>query len=434
MLNEPSPKILKKVLALNFKFSIFNQTILDFVSDFYTRYGKFPAITTVTAEFPNAVLPPLTEPFDYWFTKLADARNKELLSQALERISTAANNNDLEAAVKELSMSSARFKGGFTSGSAVSLTDPSVIAASAEAFRENRDKEQIRGIPIGINALDELTNGLTEDDLMYLIARPRSFKTWLMLRMALDAAFSGAHVVFFTKEMRYPGIKRRLDALIAAEFPYNDVRLYKLNDEQIDFISSRWTDLGKAGGNITILEPVVGEAFDLSFLNAQIIEHSPAIAFVDGAYLLAKSEEWKDQTALSRGLKDTNARFRIPIVASLQFSRKKTSRGRMDLDAAAYADAFSQDGSIILGLERKFDANSNRLTNRLRIETLKMRESDDNNTFGFNADLTSAAKLTEVSITDEDSHEADWSAGGSSPDMPPAMPLLSPEELADMRF
>lgn len=72
-------------MALNFKFSIFNQTILDFVSDFYTKYGKFPALTTVTAEFPNAVLPPITEPFDYWFTKLADARNKELLAQALER-------------------------------------------------------------------------------------------------------------------------------------------------------------------------------------------------------------------------------------------------------------------------------------------------------------------------------------------------------------
>ena len=421
-------------MALNFRFSVFNQTILDFVSDFYTRYGKFPALTTVSAEFPNAVLPQPTEPFDYWFTKLADARNKELLSQALERISTAANNNDLAAAVKELSTSSARFKGGFTSGSAVSLTDPSVIATSAEAFRENRDKVQIKGIPTGINALDELTNGLTEDDLMYLIARPRSFKTWLMLRMALEAAFSGVHAVFFTKEMRYPGIKRRLDALIAGDFPYNDVRLSKLTDEQIDFISSRWVELGKTGGNITILEPVTGEPFDLSFLNSQIIEHSPDIAFVDGAYLLAKSEEWKDQTALSRGLKDTNARFRIPVVASLQFSRKKTSRGRMDLDAAAYADAFSQDGSVILGLERKFDANSNRLTNRLRIETLKMRESDDNNTFGFNADLTSAARLTEVSITDEASHEADWSAGGATPDMPPAAPLLTPEELADIKF
>jgi hypothetical protein len=89
----------------------------------------------------------------------------------------------------------------------------------------------------------------------------------------------------------------------------------------------------------------------------------------------------------------------------------------MDLDATAYSDSYSQDVSIALGMERGFDSNENRLTNQVKIQALKMRESDDNFSMRLVANLSSAARFTEQGAI-ETSEATDWQREIPAPDTP----------------
>jgi replicative DNA helicase len=415
-------------LALNFDFAKNNAELLSFIDKFHLAHSKFPEITTVKEEFPAAIITDAGEPFDYYFSKLAEAKSKRILSKAMDDVSLAANSGDIMAAIQQFTLASERFKGTGLTTSTTSLTEQHYIDSSLEEYREKRDTTGFVGIPSGIENLDAVIGGFTEDDFVMFVARPRSYKTWTMLRMALRACREGKKVLLFTKEMRRRGLKLRLDALLVGEFPYNEVRLYKLTDENLLSIKTAWQELADTGGNLLIAEVGYGESYDMAFIISQVLEHTPDIVFIDGAYLLSKSEDWKDQTAVSRGLKDINSRFRIPVVASTQFSRKKTNKGKMDLDDAAYSDAYGQDASIVIGMSRDFDSNENRLTNKLRLQSLKIRESEDNLTFGIMANLTSACRFSEFGITEEEEHATSWAADAQ------VTPLASPDQLAGLGF
>ena len=91
---------------------------------------------------------------------------------------------------------------------------PSVITTTFEQIFEKRQhRNEIFGVPTGLQDLDKVTNGFQKSDLIILAARPSMGKTALAINMALGAAKKGKSVAIFSLEMSKIQLGNRLLSL-----------------------------------------------------------------------------------------------------------------------------------------------------------------------------------------------------------------------------
>jgi replicative DNA helicase len=86
---------------------------------------------------------------------------------------------------------------------------------------------------------------------------------------------------------------------------------------------------------------------------SKIETHRPDMVIIDGIYLLADARtkksgvDWKILSNVSRDLKQTAQRFRVPIIGVHQANRNKDADSD-ELEDVAFADNFARDADILI--------------------------------------------------------------------------------------
>jgi replicative DNA helicase len=228
--------------------------------------------------------------------------------------------------------------------------------------RLHQSTDELRGVPTGFKALDDMLSGFQKADLIILAARPSMGKTALALDIARQAAVQhNIPVGIFSLEM---SSQQLVDRMLSADSMVNawKLRTGKLSIEH-DFEKLRGSieRLSKApiyiddqpGNNILKMRSVARKLK---------IEKGLGMIVVDYLQLITPTGSKNNDnvvqqiTEISRSLKQLARELEVPVLALSQLSRdveKRGGSGRPKLSDLRDSGSIEQDADVVMFIHRE---------------------------------------------------------------------------------
>ncbi len=233
-----------------------------------------------------------------------------------------------------------------------------LVEAWERLERLHDTKGELRGIPTGFKALDDMLAGFQRSDLIILAARPSMGKTTLALDIARMAAVNhNLPVGIFSLEM---SSQQLVDRMLAAESRVNawNLRTGRLSaDNEFSKLRDSLDKLAKApifiddqpGNSIIRMRSVARRLKS---------EHGLALIVVDYLQLMSTSKNYDSMvnqvTEISRSLKGLARELDVPVLALSQLSRAVESRGgKPRLSDLRDSGSIEQDADVVMFIHRE---------------------------------------------------------------------------------
>jgi replicative DNA helicase len=220
-------------------------------------------------------------------------------------------------------------------------------------------KGQLHGIETGFPSINAQTYGWMPGDLIVIAARPSIGKTVFALNTSVAAARAGAHVAFFSLEMRTEQLEYRLLTALSG-VPGDRIKSGYLGEPDFAKLSDAMGVL--AGLPIFISDRGRQTVWDVRSACRRVkSEHGLQLVVIDYVQLMAGSLERRganrqeEITDISRRLKDLADELSVPILLVSQLNRGAETRAdpRPKLSDLRESGALEQDADLVCFLHRK---------------------------------------------------------------------------------
>ena len=262
----------------------------------------------------------------------------------------------------------------------------------------------LTGIPTGYAALDEVTSGLQNSDLMIIAGRPAMGKTSFALSMAKNIAID--HKIptgFFTLEMSDTQLVNRLISN-TCEIAGSKILTGQLNSDE-------WERLDRNLAQLDNVPLYIDQTPSLSIFELRtkarrmVRSEGVKVIMIDYLQLMTASgmrfnSRQEEVSIISRSLKGLVKDLNIPIVALSQLNRAVDNRGdgmdkRPQLSDLRESGSIEQDADIVLFVHRPEyykiyqDTNGNDLRGKAQIIIAKHRKGATKDVLlGFRGEYT----------------------------------------------
>ena len=327
-----------------------NKRVWAFVRKHYGEYSEIPTAVTVKDHYPNYKVLDVQDSIEYLLDTMVDFRRRMLTRQGLESAIEELQENNHDAALLAMERTITKVnEQGVLGTHEIDLTKN-----TEQRYKEYQalQNEEFLGIPTGFAKIDEATAGLQGGQLVTIIAPPKTGKSQIALKMAINVHQLGKTPMFQSFEMNNHEQQQRHDAM-RAHISHGRYRRGKLlppeESRLIDMLNKMEIEhpfhLVDAVNGITV-----------SALSAKIEQTKPDIVFVDGVYLMLDEVSGEMNTPqaitnITRGMKRLAQRIDKPIVITTQTLLWKMRAGKVTADSIGYSSSFFQDSDVILGLE-----------------------------------------------------------------------------------
>jgi replicative DNA helicase len=326
------------------------RTVWKFVRTHYSSYREVPTLDAIYDNYPNFVPLVVEDSLDYLIDKIVLDRRQMLTRNGLQIVIDKFEKDDPEGALQEMSKT------------LTVVNEQGVIGTTHVDLTKNTDARmelyeqllnlQLLGVPTGFKAIDQATAGLQGGQLITVIAPPKTGKSQIALRMAINTHELGKVPMFQSFEMSNFEQSQRHDAM-RAHLSHSKLRRGELSPVEL----ARYEDmlaLLKTQQPFHMVDAINGLTIDT--LLAKTEQLKPDILFVDGVYLMmdqvtGEANTPQALTNITRGLKRVAQSLDIPIVITTQTLLWKMRKNKVTADSIGYSSSFFQDSDVILGLE-----------------------------------------------------------------------------------
>jgi len=327
-----------------------NRKAWSFVRKHYGEYSEVPTAVTVKDHYPNNKVLDVQDNLEYLLDTMVDFRRRLLTRQGLETAVEQLQDNNHDAALLAMEATITKVnEQGILGTHEIDLTKN-----TEQRYKEYQalQNEEFLGIPTGFSKIDEATAGLQGGQLITIIAPPKTGKSQIALKMAVNVHMQGFIPMFQSFEMNNHEQQQRHDAM-RANISHGRLRRGKLlpaeEDRYIDILNKMETE-----PSFHLIDAVNG--ITVSALAAKIEQTKPDIVFVDGVYLMLDEVSGEMNTPqaitnVTRSLKRLAQRVNKPIIITTQTLLWKMRAGKVTADSIGYSSSFFQDSDVILGLE-----------------------------------------------------------------------------------
>lgn len=305
-----------------------------FLLNHASRHGRIPGTELFRREFPEAGFRLPDSPLlASELAELAVTETRRVVIQTaqvqVQDIFTGSDfaqgdGKSVDAAADVIRAAAARLAGGIRPVSPLlNLTDP--------IDRDTWFSEVLeRGAPFGIDGVDDDFYGIQPGQLIALVGRQKSTKTFLLLNSAVQAWLEGWDVLFYTFEMGRAEIRDRAFSLGAHVNPENVRRrdLDKPQRRKLEAFMDALENDELAGVNFRISEGA--GSFTTDDLQADLDRYQPHMCYVDGSYFIidkatrkASGADWVAGENVARELKTIARAAGTGILASTQAQEKQ---------------------------------------------------------------------------------------------------------------
>lgn len=234
-----------------------------------------------------------------------------------------------------------------------------VLKEAIDLIEEARNREDgLHGVPSGFTALDRITSGWQNTDLIIIAARPSMGKTAFVLSMARNMAVDHTRpTAIFSLEMSSLQLVNRLIAS-ETELGSHKIKNGKLEDWE-------WALLHNKIGRLSSSPLFIDDTPALSIFEFRAkcrrlkMQHNIQCVIVDYLQLMtagtdSRGSREQEVSQISRSLKAIAKELNIPILALSQLNRSVESREgkRPQLSDLRESGAIEQDADIVLFIHR----------------------------------------------------------------------------------
>lgn len=325
------------------------KVVLQFVLTYMDEHRTPPDISVIAAETGMETYNEPIAPVEYVISKLRERYQRRQLRKITERVGQLAVEPEsaLTHGLDELTrlrLETTSRKGEVSSGD---LWD------AIDRYRE-RQVEGLEGITFGYEQIDNHLGGLKIGELSVVLARPKRYKSWQLLKSAADALVDH-NVAFATMELSEQEMQDRLLCMVSgvswAKFKSNTLR-------QEDLLAMEETahDLQGHPYKCHIFRPKIGERTP-GYLTAYAIEKEAECLYIDQLSWFDGARDdraWQKIGTIMEELKDAATNF--PIYMAAQLNREAVAiDGLADIDKAGLSDMIGQTADNLFAIHASRD-------------------------------------------------------------------------------
>jgi len=327
-----------------------NKRVWAFVRKHYGEYNEVPTAVTVKDHYPNYKILDVQDSIDYLLDTMVDFRRRLLTRQGLENAIEQLQENNHDGALLAMEATITKVnEQGVLGTHEIDLTKNTEQRYKDYQLLQNAE---FLGIPTGFAKIDEATAGLQGGQLVTIIAPPKTGKSQIALKMAINIHRQGKIPMFQSFEMNNHEQQQRHDAM-RSNISHGRLRRGKLLPAE----EARYIDVLNDMENehsFHLVDAVNG--ITVSALAAKIEQTKPDIVFVDGVYLMLDEITGEMNTPqaitnITRALKRLAQKINKPVIITTQTLLWKMRAGKVTADSIGYSSSFFQDSDVILGLE-----------------------------------------------------------------------------------
>lgn len=357
-------EILEKGISDSWFADPFDKKLFLFLRDHFVKYQETPSLSVVKENFPTYKTlseqgSPVEDSVDYLIDDLITKRRKKFISDtigdAIDFIDTPTP--DHESALLALQRGILKLEdSGLNKTTDIEIREAAKRALEEYEFRKNNPG--LLGLPTGFPTMDKATSGLQPEQLIVIIAPPKTGKSTLALQIAINAHMQDKRPLFISFEMsnkeqltRYYAMKARIShkRLMTGSLTDKEEATYGRIIQGIQAMREGFWLSGSAEGST------------VSAIAAKIQAKQPDIVFIDGTYLMIDEQTGESNTPqaitnITRSLKRLAQKTKIPIVISTQVLTWKMKGGNVSADSIGYSSSFHQDADVIFGLQRESES------------------------------------------------------------------------------
>lgn len=314
------------------------QPQISFILDHRDKYGNVPDIFTFQAQFPALKLVQVEESPEYLFTEIKKNKRLILLRQTFNKLKDLGS-GDVDDAWEYLSNQCDE------SNKLLDSNPMDIIKQAKERSDKIIEYSKQARIPTGFDEIDKLMYGglSTIEELLLLVARTNTGKSWVCTRMMEAAQSAGFPVAYYSPEMQSAYLATRFDTWRGH---YQNSNLYRgqYNDLYVKYIE----DLPNSSTSAFIIEDKdMASGVSVRHLEPFIKKNGIKLLIIDGISYMEDDERSKSDydkyQHICRALFKLSKKYGCAVVVSVQANRE--TKESKDEKGVPFPNIYNIEGS-----------------------------------------------------------------------------------------
>lgn len=204
---------------------------IEFILEHKDRTGKVPDVFTFQAKFEDFTIIQVNEPLEYLEEEIKKNKQHSLFLQTYNKLADLGS-GDISEAWEYLRRQCDK-------ASLLDSTNPvNLIADSKERADKIIEYNKQSRIPTGFKEIDEVMYGglSTVEELLVIVARTNSGKSWVCTKLMESAQGSGFNVLYYSPEMQSSFIGARFDTW-RGHFKNSELFRGRYTDEYLQYLN-----------------------------------------------------------------------------------------------------------------------------------------------------------------------------------------------------
>lgn len=322
-------------------YSIFKPQI-DFIQNHYDTYRQIPDIFTYQSEFPDDVLVTVEEPLEYIQREMRRNKQHILLLDTFNKIKDLGA-GDTEDAWRYLGMMCDK------AAELDELKPMNIIKETQKRADQIIEYSKQKRIPTGFPEIDKMMYGgfSTVEELLVILARSNSGKTWVATKMMESAQKHGFPVAYYSPEMQSSFLATRFDTWRGG-YKNSDIFRGNYSEEYYNYLK----ELSKETASAYIIEDkdMEDNIVTVRKLRKFVKKHQIKLLIIDGiSYLeddrraVTTHEKYKN---IASDLFQLSKQYGCAVVLVMQANRETKDNKKKDDDKGPpMPDMFNAEGS-----------------------------------------------------------------------------------------
>lgn len=320
-------------------YAVFKEHI-RFILEHKQQYGDVPDVFTFQAKFEDIVLVQVNEPIQFLEDGLRKNKQQILLLETFNKLSDLGS-ADVSEAWEYLSNQVDR-------ASELDTSQPLNIVKDADKRAQQiLEFNKQKRIPTGFKQIDKcLYGGLsTVEELLVIIARTNSGKSWVCTKMMESAQANGFPVLFYSPEMQSCFIGARFDTW-RSHFKNSDLFRGNYTEEYLNYLK----DLAQNSTDAFVVEDkdMSEGKTTVSGLEQLVKKHHIKLLIVDGLSYIAEEKKAANDSIkykdICNGLFRLSKTYGCAVVVAMQANRDtKETKDEKGLPFPTMYEAESSD-------------------------------------------------------------------------------------------
>lgn len=319
---------------------------LTFVISYMDEYRAAPPIEVITDETGYDEFNEPKAPIAYVIAKLRDRYKRQEARKIITKMGrlSAVPDEAIQHGLTELSrlrLETSERGGMITSDNMFGVIDDYRIRIQSDAQQ---------GVSFGYEAIDTWLGGLHLGEVVVVMARPKRYKSWQLLKSAEAAIMDFKPVSFATMELSEKEMRDRFGCMVAG-VSWDRFVHHMLDAREEDMLEDAARFLIEHPAKVNFFRPKPGER-TVEYLTAMAIEQEAEVLYVDQLSWFDGAKDdgnWRIIGKIMEELKDAAQHF--PIYMAAQYNRVQSlEEGIGDLANIGLSDAIGQTADTLLGL------------------------------------------------------------------------------------